>query len=264
MTPETTRSGEAHEHFVQFYKADEPMLNRNVGQFLWEGLLRGDGLLVIATPERRESLAGQLARLGTDVCRAEKEHQLLMLDARETLDLFLVNGQPDWECFQMGINRALATLKPRDVSANVRAYGEMVGVLWEQGAHSAAVRLEEYWNRLLSSRRISLFCGYPIDVFGNDFELSQLHEVLGAHSHVMPTSPNGDLTEAVQHAMTGILHGNANELAASLSGTNASLEFPTLTGERAILWLRENAPESAEEILSRARQYLETVRPQQG
>ena len=43
-------------HFVQFYKADEPSLNRNVASFLWDGLLRGDGLVVIATQQRRESL----------------------------------------------------------------------------------------------------------------------------------------------------------------------------------------------------------------
>ena len=51
---------EPHGHFVQFYKADEPSLNRNVAKFLWDGLLEGEGLLVIATPQRRESLATQL------------------------------------------------------------------------------------------------------------------------------------------------------------------------------------------------------------
>src|SRR5438105_2779576 len=86
-------------HFVQFYKADEPLLNRNVGQFLWEGLLRGDGMLVIATPQRRDSLAGQLTRLGTDVAIALRERQLAMLDAHQVLARVMIGGEPDWQCF---------------------------------------------------------------------------------------------------------------------------------------------------------------------
>src|SRR4051812_15087710 len=64
MASPTSYSLEPHGHFVQFYKADEPLLNRNVGRFLWDGLLRGDALLVIATPERRESVSSHLDRLG--------------------------------------------------------------------------------------------------------------------------------------------------------------------------------------------------------
>src|SRR3954470_8362743 len=84
-------------HLLQFYQADEPMLNRNVGRFLWEGLLRGDGLVVIATPTRRVSLTDHLAHLGADVPLAQNERQLVMLDAQETLDRFIVEGQPDWD-----------------------------------------------------------------------------------------------------------------------------------------------------------------------
>src|SRR5258707_14972210 len=72
-------------HYVQFYKADEPLLNRSVGQYLWEGMLRGDGLLVIAAEERRESLAGHLQRMGVDVAGAVRDRQLGLLDVRESL-----------------------------------------------------------------------------------------------------------------------------------------------------------------------------------
>src|SRR6202035_3562291 len=90
---------EPHGHYVQFYKADEPLLNRNVGQYLWEGLLRGDGLLVIATPERRESLAGHLRRMGADVETAVRERQLAMLDAQATLARCMAAGEPDDRAF---------------------------------------------------------------------------------------------------------------------------------------------------------------------
>src|SRR5437764_10662776 len=83
MASPTSYSLEPHGHFVQFYHSDEPLLNRNVGCFLWDGLLRGDALLVIATPERRESLSNHLLRLGADVPSIRARRQLSFLDARE-------------------------------------------------------------------------------------------------------------------------------------------------------------------------------------
>src|SRR5437868_5547511 len=96
-THQAVTRAETHGHFVQFYKADEPLLNRNVGNFLWDGLLRGDGLLVIGTRQRRESLSSYLSRLGADVTLARKERQLAMLDAHEVLARFMENGLPNWD-----------------------------------------------------------------------------------------------------------------------------------------------------------------------
>ena len=179
-------------HFVQFYKADEPMLNRNVGQFLWEALLRGDGLVVLGSRARRECLAGYLSRVGAEVPLVLKERQLVLLDAEETLGRIMVDGEPDWHRFRTVIGGALESVRPRGAGAAVCAYGEMVGVLWERGERRPAIRLEEYWNKLLESSRLTLFCGYPIDVFGEDFATSDVQDILAAHTHVMPTGRNGD------------------------------------------------------------------------
>ena len=236
------------QHFVQFYKADEPMLNRNVGQFLWEGLLRGDGLLVIATAARRQSLTDHLTRLGADVTLAQKEGQLLLLDAEEMLDQFMVEGGPDRSRFQTVLGGALASIKPRLAGASICAYGEMVGVLWERGHRTAAIRLEECWNELLASGGVILFCGYPIDVFDEDFGTSDVQEVLRAHTHVMPTAANGSLKQAVQKAMRQVLGGEIEE------------ESLGLNGENTLLWVM-NRERQAKEILELARQYFEDSRP---
>ena len=71
----------------------------------------------------------------------------------------------------------------RSVSGSVRAFGEMVGLLWVDGQRSAATRLEEYWNELLSGSTLSLFCAYPIDVFNGGSENAGLEAVLCAHTH---------------------------------------------------------------------------------
>jgi hypothetical protein len=244
-------------HFVQFYKADEPLLNRNAARFLWDGLLRGDGLLVIATRQRREDLSSHLERLGADVALAEREGQLAMRDAHETLAQIMVSGRPDWERFECAVGQDLRFARPRTPKAGVCAYGEMVGVLWETGRQEAAILLEECWNRLLSRGGMKLFCGYPIDVFGNGFHRDGVHDVLCAHGHFLSAGPNGDLADAVNRAIGDLLGGRADGIRSSM---RAYGDDTLPEGESAILWLRSNVPDRADEIIARARSYYEESR----
>jgi len=247
---------ESHGHFVQFYKADEPLLNRNVGRFLWDGLLRGDGLLVIATPERRESLSSHLRRLGGDVSILAGRKQLVFLDAKETLERFLVNGQPDWQRFEATISDALISLNVRADDGGVRAYGEMVGVLWQAGEYAAALAVEEYWNRLLHGSGITLFCGYPIDVFGKEFQAEELRAVRCAHTHLISGGAEDSLHAAVRQAMEDVLGSDAEQVRMQMTAGPSQREM-SATAEDSILWLRENLPHAAEGILACARQYYE-------
>jgi hypothetical protein len=248
----------SHRHFVQFYKADEPSLNRNVAGFLWDGLLRGDGLLVIGTQQRRESLSSHLARLGADVALARREGQLAMLDADEMLSRFMVDGQPDEERFQVAVGEALQLARPRVAEAGVCAYGEMVGVLWEAGQTGAAIRLEECWNKLLHNRgRISLFCGYPIDVFADDFRRTHIHDVLCAHTSVLSTGLGDDLGTALDRALDELLGAGAEQVRSSMNAGLPSSNLAMPEAESAILWLRSNVPDNAERILARARGHYE-------
>ena len=43
----------------------------------------------------------------------------------------------------------------------VRAFGEMVAVLWARGDQAATVRLEHLWHNLCQRHEFSLFCTYP-------------------------------------------------------------------------------------------------------
>ena len=246
-----------HGHFVQFYKADEPLLNRNVGKFLWEGLLRGEGLLVIATPPRRESLVSHLRRLGVDVEIALRARQLTLLDAQETLDQFMVDGQPDWDHFRHVVGDALQSVIPRRDKLTIRAYGEMVGVLWQEGDCVAALRVEEYWNRLLHGGHVTLFCGYPIDVFDKEFEDPQIHAVLGAHTHCFAAGADGELDKAVSQAMQDVLGSNAEEVQLGMTAGLPCTGARVPEGEGRILWLRSQLPAEADGILTRARDYYE-------
>ncbi len=52
--------------------------------------------------------------------------------------------------------------KTRRDGRRVRAFGEMVAVLWDQGQNAATVRLEHLWHKLCPEEKdFSLFCTYP-------------------------------------------------------------------------------------------------------
>jgi KaiC/GvpD/RAD55 family RecA-like ATPase len=176
---------EPAEHVVQLYGRDDQLLADHVTRYLLEGLRRGDGLLMIATPVHREAIVRRLCEEEAGARAAIESGRLMLLDARETLDRFMVEEQPDWAIFEGIVNGLCQELRSRIGGRGIRAFGEMVGVLWEEGAYSAAIRLEEYWNRLLKANAICLFCAYPIDLFGPDFELPRLQALLGSHSHLL-------------------------------------------------------------------------------
>lgn len=240
-----------HSHYVQFYKTDEPLLNRNVGRYFWEGFLRGDALIIIATPQRQESLIDHLRRMGCDIAAASAEGQLVILDARETLDLFLVNGQPDRLLFEGVLARILGFAKNRGAGSGVRAYGEMVGLLWEAGQVAAAIRVEEYWNHLIQARGMTLFCGYPIDVFGDDIASKDLQGLIDAHTHCLPAGTDEHMDQAMIQAMQEVLGTWAEGL------LNKTVSMPG--AEATIMWLRQNKPQHADNILSRARNYYQAT-----
>ena len=173
------------EHVVQLYGGDDQLLTDNVTRYLLEGLKRGDGLLMIATPEHREAIVRRLYEEGAGAKAAIEGGRLMLLDARETLDRFMVEQQPDWALFERIVNGLCQELRSRVGGRGIRAFGEMVGLLWEDGAYAAAIRLEEYWNRLLEANAICLFCAYPIDLFSPDFEFPRLQALLGTHTHLL-------------------------------------------------------------------------------
>jgi signal transduction histidine kinase len=171
----------AFDHVVQFYEKDDFLCDR-VADFLEDGLRAGEPAVVIATDAHRAAISGSLQGRGCDLER------VTFLDARETLDLFMSGGMPDGHRFVAAISD---TLKRRGNGAHVRAYGEMVDVLWRDGNPDAAIRLEELWNDLGqrhdTGQNFSLLCGYPIGNFSNEADGDPFATVCSRHSHVVPT-----------------------------------------------------------------------------
>jgi hypothetical protein len=252
---ELLANAETEGHLVQLYDADEELLTRNVSSYLLEGLRRGDGLLVVATSEHREAITRRLEELGADYKRAVRVRRLVFLDAQETVDRFMRNGQPDWDRFEGTVGSELREIRGRVEGKGLRVHGQMVGILWRTGQRSAALRLEKFWNKLLRSITFNLFCAYPIDVFGEGFQLAEIDGLLCAHTHLLPGGMETDMQNAVNRAMDEVLGPRAERLRPLIKANYRPSWAAIPRAEAMILWLRNNIPDYAHEILDRARQH---------
>jgi len=171
-------------HVVQFYGRDEELADRVTDYLL--GALDGGGVaVVIATPEHRREFETRLGQAGVDLAGARDDGSYVALDAGQMLSELMVADKLDSAAFDRVtgavIRRAGAGGRP------VRAFGEMVALLWDDGLVSAAVRLEAMWEELGGKHPFSLFCGYRTDAVTRDMdafaEVCRLHgEIVGGRS----------------------------------------------------------------------------------
>jgi hypothetical protein len=176
-----------HFHAVRFYK-DADGLCRIVANFLAEGFADGNPAIVIATPVHRAGIAAQLAHQSLDCAQLEATGALTMVDAEDTLAQFMIDGRPDAARFRDAITPVIERACAGRRDCTVRAYGEMVDVLWKKGQTVAATRLEMLWNQLANTHTFSLLCGYAM---GNFYKDAAVEEICSHHSHVV--SASGDV-----------------------------------------------------------------------
>jgi hypothetical protein len=183
------------EHLVQIYEDDQVYLDSLEG-FIAGGLRAGDGVIVIATQAHRDALDQRLLDRDIDIFAARERDQYISLDAVQTLASFMVNGWPDEIIFEKVVSGLLDRARKH---GRVRAFGEMVAVMWEQGLHGATVGLEHLWHRLCQKEGFSLFCAYPKSGFTDDARVS-VKNICDAHSRVVPGMRN-------PRAPSGFTHG---------------------------------------------------------
>jgi hypothetical protein len=186
-TEQTTSAAPApHHHGVKFYGTDDSLFTTVAG-FLAEGLIARQPAIIIATTAHREAIVEHLCGRLIDCAAAVRRGDLLMLDADDTLGLFMVNGMPDRELFEQSVGAIVQqTLTGRP--GIMRAYGEMVDVLWKQGQSDAAIALEMLWNSLAHKHKFALLCGYAMGSFYK--QSKQFEAVCTQHSHVIEHDSN--------------------------------------------------------------------------
>lgn len=185
------------EHVIQIYEDQDVFLDTLAG-FVGGGINAGDCIIVIATASHLAAVETRLKNFGISVSNLIRDSRYIPLDAHEVLAKFMINGWPDellfMETVSKLINRANCT------GRKVRAFGEMVAILWAENNSGATVNLEYLWNKFCQKQAFSLFCAYPKSGFTDDLNDS-LTQICNCHSKRI----NGNSS-----SLTHILYKNTN------------------------------------------------------
>lgn len=171
-----------HDHGVTFYDHDGEVIGA-VASYVMDGLSAGDCVIVIATEWHVAVLDDLLQLRGIDPGQEWSKGRYLTLDAAQTLRLFMVDGSPDQALFTEHIG-GIVDAAGRD-GTTVRAFGEMVALLWDDGNVAAALELEALWNELARTYPFALLCAYPTRAL-DSASLADINSVCGLHSDVAP------------------------------------------------------------------------------
>jgi hypothetical protein len=229
------------DHLVHLYQEVDELADA-VAEYLGPGLRSGEAAVVIATPQHRAAFLGRIA--------CSDGSRLRVLDAEETLAKLMANGMPQWNAFHEVVGGLVADLRGR--YPGLRAYGEMVDVLWQRGARDAAVRLEEYWTELGRLHSFSLLCAYRMDPLDSQAYEGPLDSVCKTHTHLIPVRDTARFDDAVREASSRILDQPLAQILLALAA-NHRPETRMPAGQATLFWLKQNMPRTAEKILSELR-----------
>lgn len=238
-----------HHHDVQIY-SDRNELAARVAAFFEGGLERGDGCLLLATAPSASRLVGAFAERGLDVEALQAERRLALGDAERIVDEICADGGPSGPALEAVVARLTDELRAR--SGRIRAYGELVDVLWHRGAWSESEQLEEHWSRLLERRRIDLLCAYHVDdPFARDLHLDLVPRVCRTHETVTLPTDEKRFQVAVDTALSRLLGPGDAGLVYERATMRGGASVPP--AQLVLSWLSAHMPRTAQSVLAEAR-----------
>jgi len=227
-------------HIVNFYD-DEADLVRDVGGFLTDELDDDEVLVVLATQAHRDAIDAVLARRLTDGACGPARY--VCLDAGEVLSSFMIDGAPDRGRFMAVVGGLIAEAVDR--CRPVRAFGEMVALLWQQGNVTGAIELEALWNELARDYRFALYCAYPMSAVAGNDDLTAARRVCDEHSGVVAPSSYAS-GAATGLAMEAIAERSQLFLAVPL----AARAVRRLVGQTLTAWDQDELVDDATAVVS--------------
>jgi len=239
-------------HFVQVYQDDDLLVDA-VCHFISDELKPTEGVVVIATPEHQDAIIAQLSAQSEALNQALQSDQFVFHNAETLLSSFMVDGMPDREkCFSVIIPILEQAAQKYQT---VRAFGEMVDILWQAGHKNAASTLEKYWNELIQKHAFSLLCAYRVDNLDPTAYYGDIECLCATHTHFIPAQDFDQLEKAVSKA-------SENVMGVSLSGMMGSIaKFPHPTtimpaAQASLLYISKTMPVTTDYILTQVRSHL--------
>jgi signal transduction histidine kinase len=179
-------------HAVQFYDSPQ-FLYAAVANFVGAGLCLGQPALIVARPENHKGFKDALDVSGIDVEAVLRSGDLVLCDAHEMLASFMRGSQIDEQRLAEQLTAAVQHML-RGRAVVIRAFGEMVDILVQDGNEAAAVQLESAWNQVSQDFECEVLCGYSIKNFYTDTHTQFLAQICEQHSRVTPAESFSLLT----------------------------------------------------------------------
>lgn len=172
-------------HDVHFYD-DDAYLVSAVSRFLGEGMHAGQPMIVIATKAHAARMQESLKASSRD---SFGNADITWLDARETLAAFMEGDMPNEEMFHATIGNVFDRVVAKRSYLVVRAYGEMVDLLWNAGNVEGAIALEGLWNDIAAKYSFNLLCAYSKGSSLKNSHNAAFHRICKHHGTVVPCEP---------------------------------------------------------------------------
>lgn len=189
-------------HIALFYR-DDDLLARCVAWWASASLIRRGGAILIGRSDKLTRIRRELARVGVDIDAHVEAGRLVFEEAEDMLARFHGPAGPQREAFRQALDATLAKVRAATATGEVRAWGEMVDLLWEEGERDACCKLESLWGEVLVSRDLQLLCSYRLEPAP---EAELLADRVRGHSRVL-----------VEHDVRG-LHREVGRLLAQVFG----------------------------------------------
>ena len=166
-------------HAVHFYESDDELSVR-VAAFIGEALQAGEPAVMIAAPAHRQQFIARLTARTVDVEANEiggkSHHSGRGKNPRKVHGRHLRSGAVHGR----GIGSLLESIGTRgNRRVKVRAYGEMVDLLWRDANQSAAIALEEMWTDLGAVYPFDLLCAYAMATLAAGTSATGVRDICG-------------------------------------------------------------------------------------
>jgi signal transduction histidine kinase/CheY-like chemotaxis protein len=156
---------------------------------------------------------------------------VLFVDAFKVVDKLVTGSEMQYRDFENVMDEILSQFQGMDVNetqqlALAYAYGELVDILCERDQHLLSFELEGFWNTFLTTRHISLLCGYKMEFFKDQALAPVFQSICHSHAIVSPAESYSTVgTAQEQMAMVAAVQQNFEPLQAAIGHQQPWLEL---------------------------------------
>lgn len=244
-------------HIVQLYQ-DGDFYGEAISHFAAEGLVRGESIILVATPDNWRNISDRLAGKGFDIPGLFDRGQLTLLDALDTLPKFMNGGMPDGTIFKPLARQTIEKARRDGKYPRVRWWGEMVNVLYVDGNGKASNRLEQFFDEVAHEETIAIFCSFLMDKYDPQIYDEAFSNICRTHGHLIPTVDYEVHRDAVNKAIAEVVGPIVGPVLRSLvSWRGAASGMPS--SQAMLLWVKEAMPRHFTKVLDRAKRYDEML-----